>query len=221
MIRSICGTRGMAVAPHALAAQAALAVLREGGNALEAMVPAAATIAVVYPHMNSIGGDSFWLGHGPGEPPRGIGACGAAGGGGPPGGAPRRYLAPPPGFAATFLPCGQVPGRGSRFTQPRMADTLRQLARAGLDDFYRGELGRAIAADLAAVGSPVALADLHNHRAQLRAPLALKHSLGTLYNLPPPTQGLVSLLILGILDTLDIGKVDPGSAAYVHLPAGA
>uniref|UniRef100_A0A1I9YEZ1 Gamma-glutamyltransferase n=1 Tax=Paraburkholderia sprentiae WSM5005 TaxID=754502 RepID=A0A1I9YEZ1_9BURK len=34
-------TRGMAVAPHALAA--------------------AATIAVVYPHMNSIGGDGFWL----------------------------------------------------------------------------------------------------------------------------------------------------------------
>ena len=57
MIHSIRGTRGMAVAPHALAAQSALAVLREGGNALEAMVAGAAAIAVVYPHMNSIGGD--------------------------------------------------------------------------------------------------------------------------------------------------------------------
>lgn len=55
------GTRGMAVAPHALAAQSALAILREGGNAVEAMISAAATIAVVYPHMNSIGGDGFWL----------------------------------------------------------------------------------------------------------------------------------------------------------------
>ncbi len=54
-------TNGVAVAPHALAAQSALAVLREGGNAIEAMVAAAATIAVVYPHMNSIGGDGFWL----------------------------------------------------------------------------------------------------------------------------------------------------------------
>jgi len=208
MIRSICGTRGMAVAPHALAAQSALAVLREGGNALEAMVAAAATIAVVYPHMNSIGGDSFWLVHVPGEPPRGIDACGAAAaaasrewytergitgnipfrggvaantvagtisgwnaafelsrelGGRLPlarlladaihyaeSGIPvtqsqaattaarHRELAPQPGFAAAFLPRGQVPGRGSRFTQPRMADTLRQLARAGLDDFYCG-----------------------------------------------------------------------------------
>src|SRR3990167_6749696 len=79
MIRSICGTRGMAVAPHAAAAQSALAVLREGGNAIEAMIAAAATVAVVYPHMNSIGGDSFWLLHVPGEAPGAIDACGAAG----------------------------------------------------------------------------------------------------------------------------------------------
>ena len=32
----------MAVAPHGLAAQSALAVLRDGGNAVEAMVAAAA-----------------------------------------------------------------------------------------------------------------------------------------------------------------------------------
>ena len=36
-------------------------MLAEGGNALEAMVAMAATIAAVYPHMNHIGGDGFWL----------------------------------------------------------------------------------------------------------------------------------------------------------------
>src|SRR5262245_38360258 len=78
MTNSIRGTRGMAVAPHALASQSALAVLREGGNALEAMVAAAATIPVVYPHMNSLGGDSFWLVRVPGRAIKGIDACGAA-----------------------------------------------------------------------------------------------------------------------------------------------
>jgi gamma-glutamyltranspeptidase len=72
------GTRGMVTAPHALATQSAMAVLREGGNAVEAMIAAAATIAVVYPHMNSIGGDGFWLIARPGEAPRGLEACGAA-----------------------------------------------------------------------------------------------------------------------------------------------
>jgi gamma-glutamyltranspeptidase len=73
-------TRGMAVAPHSLAAQAALSVLnRDGGNAIEAMVAAAAAIAVVYPHMNGIGGDGFWVISEPGQPVRAIEACGMAG----------------------------------------------------------------------------------------------------------------------------------------------
>jgi gamma-glutamyltranspeptidase/glutathione hydrolase len=55
MINPVRATRGIAVASHAMAAQSASAVLRDGGNALEAMIAAAATIAVVYPHMNGIG----------------------------------------------------------------------------------------------------------------------------------------------------------------------
>lgn len=52
---------GMVVTPHYLASQVALGILREGGNAVEAAIAAASTIGVVYPHMNSIGGDNFWL----------------------------------------------------------------------------------------------------------------------------------------------------------------
>src|SRR6187455_3863765 len=53
--------RGIAAAPHHAAAETGRAILAEGGNALEAMVAMAATIAAVYPHMNHIGGDGFWL----------------------------------------------------------------------------------------------------------------------------------------------------------------
>lgn len=79
MSASVLGVRGMAVAPHSLAAESAIHVLREGGNALEAMISAAATISVVYPHMNSIGGDSFWVINGPNGQVGGIDASGAAG----------------------------------------------------------------------------------------------------------------------------------------------
>ncbi|HYA74684.1 MAG TPA: gamma-glutamyltransferase, partial [Roseiarcus sp.] len=48
-------------APHHLAAEAGRDILAQGGDAIEAMVAMAATIAVVYPHMNAIGGDGFWL----------------------------------------------------------------------------------------------------------------------------------------------------------------
>lgn len=278
----------MAVAPHALAAQSALDVLREGGNAVEAMIAAAATIAVVYPHMNSIGGDSFWLIHHPGQAPGAIDGCGAAGahasidwyrarglreaipfrggvaantvagtvagwgaahllsrrslGGRMPlsrllqdaiyyakAGVPMTLsqiastarlageLKDQPGYAQTFLQRGRVPKTGALFVQKRLAATLEHIAKAGVDDFYRGELAAEIAKDLKRIGSPLTAADLHAHHAAFVDPLRLRHSAGTLYNTAPPTQGLVSLLILGILDELKVGRTGPASPEFVHL----
>ncbi len=71
----------MVTSSHHLAAEAGLRCLREGGNAIEAMVAAAATISVVYPHMNGLGGDGFWLISEPGRRiPGAINGVGAAGG---------------------------------------------------------------------------------------------------------------------------------------------
>src|SRR5664280_1081128 len=53
--------RGVVAAPHAAAVEDGRAILAEGGNAIEAMIAMAASIAAVYPHMNHIGGDGFWL----------------------------------------------------------------------------------------------------------------------------------------------------------------
>jgi gamma-glutamyltranspeptidase/glutathione hydrolase len=284
-VSSSRSARGMAVAPHSLAAQSAAAVLREGGNAIEAMVAAAATIAVAYPHMNSIGGDGLWLIARPGEAPRGLEGCGAAAAGATMaryreaghaaipfrggmaactvagtisgwdaalaysrdvlGGrlplsrllddaivyardgvavtpsqarcvtAKRDELEQIPGYAATFLQSGQME-TGQRLRQPVLAATLEHLARTGLDDFYRGALAESLAADLARVGSPLVLADLQAHRALWTTPLQLQHSLGTVWNMPPPTQGLVALLILGQLDRLLEAGMDPLGADYVH-----
>ncbi len=278
------GTRGMAVAPHSLASQSALAVLREGGNAVEAMIAATATIAVVYPHMNGIGGDSFWLVRSAKYGVIGIDACGAAaakasradyaGKAAIPFRGPtaaitvagtmsgwdaahrtshdklagrlplsrlledaihyasqgiavtasqhlntsKKYdeLKDVHGFAGAFLPNGKAPETGSVFKQPRMAATLKSLVGAGLGDFYSGAMARAIAHDLQVAGSPVSLADLQKHQGLIRTPLQLKHSLGMLYNMPPPTQGLISLMILGQMDRMGVGRYDHLSADFVH-----
>jgi gamma-glutamyltranspeptidase len=53
--------RGMVASPNLLASGSGVAALRAGGNALDAAIAAAATISVVYPHMNGVGGDNFWL----------------------------------------------------------------------------------------------------------------------------------------------------------------
>jgi hypothetical protein len=80
LTRSVFATGGIVTAPHHLAADAGQDVLRDGGNAVEAMIAMAAAIPVVYPHMNAIGGDSFWIVKPAGRDPIGIDACGPVGG---------------------------------------------------------------------------------------------------------------------------------------------
>jgi len=281
MQSNVC-THGMAVAPHHLASQSALAVLREGGSAIEAMVAAAATIAVVYPHMNGLGGDGFWLIVPPDGEPIAIDASGAAGSLATlaaysdltqiPHRGPRaaltvagtvsgwddalkvshaltgnalplaRLLADAidyaqngtpvtesqasataskfdelkdiPGFAETWLVDGKPPQAGSRFYQPALASTLKRLAEEGLDSFYRGPLAECLSQGMAKLGLPVTLADLNQHVARRTTPLKLQHRQGEVWNLAPPTQGLVSLAILGITDRLAMADAD--EAMTVH-----
>ncbi|MBS27814.1 MAG: gamma-glutamyltransferase [Alphaproteobacteria bacterium] len=284
MLNSTFAPHGMVVAPHHLAAETGLSVLREGGNALEAMIAAAAAIAVVYPHMNSIGGDGFWLISPAGGDPIAIDACGGAGTGAkidryreegcdiiPPRGPLAaltvagtisgwgaaeeiskswggrlpldRLLADAigyardgvavtagqvtntiekmpemgdaTGFADVYTPGGAVPARGDVFRQPRLADTLARIGEAGTEDFYRGDLAAAIGADLAAVGSPVERGDLAAHQAAVKPPLSFPVGDATVYNMPPPTQGLASLLILGAFDRLHCADAD--GFDFVHL----
>lgn len=268
MLQTSRSYNGMVVAPHHLAAQAGLSVLKDGGNAIEAMIAAAAAIAVVYPHMNGLGGDGFWLIGRADETPVGIQGCGRAAAGvsrefyrtrgltsiparGPlaaitvagtisgwikaleisaaqhGGRLPLKRLLEDamqyaregvpvtdslhdnavgkldelravPGFAETYLMGGSPLRTGARLLQPDLADTLERLSKAGLADFYRGDIARALASDLEKAGSPLRLADLEAHEASFVTPLSVAVGDHTVFNLPPPTQGLASLLILAL-----------------------
>lgn len=269
--------RGVVAAPHAVTVEAGRHVLAEGGNAVEAMVAMAASIAAVYPHMNHVGGDGFWLvrersgrvralmGAGPAGsratpqlyrdhgldaiPPRGplaaltvpaavgawqlaLEAARALGGRLPldvllssairsarDGYTVTRSqaeltrtkldeLKDVPGFAAAFLSEGKAPEAGTTARQTALAATLEHLVSAGLDDFYRGDVGREIAADLERIGSPVTRADLEAYHAHVAEPLSVGISAGTLYNAPPPTQGLASLIILALFDRLRVAEAE-------------
>ena len=119
-----------------------------------------------------------------------------------------------PGFVATFLNAGVPPREGALFRQPRLAETLRKLGRDGLDNFYRGDLARTIAADLANAGSPLERADLERHRALRVTPLSAAVAGHRLYNMPPPTQGLASLILLAVYARL--GVADAEGFDFVH-----
>jgi gamma-glutamyltranspeptidase/glutathione hydrolase len=83
-----------------------------------------------------------------------------------------------------------------------------------LDSFYRGRLARSIAADLGCAGSPLVLDDLERQHAAGVVPLQVELRAAHVYNMPPPTQGLATLLILGLFEHLQIEAT--GDFDYVH-----
>jgi gamma-glutamyltranspeptidase len=129
-----------------------------------------------------------------------------------------------PGFADTFLIDGRPPVAGALFRQPRLADTLERIGRDGCDTLYRGALAKQIARELAEMGSPLAAGDLAHHQAQLVDPLSTRVSAVTpiagphahLFNMVPPSQGLLSLMILGIMDRLKGWHKGPESPEFIH-----
>lgn len=267
-------------APHHKATETGLAILQQGGTACEAMVAAAAMSAVQYPHMNSIGGDGFWLIARKDQDPITIDACGAsahnislddyakAQGLPEQGGeaaltmagtisgwhAALRYsssgidlstllkpamqaaeqgivttaslaaasiktwerLATLDTFADIYLNRARQPLKtGDIVIQKQLAETLAHLTEFGLESFYRGAIARQMAQELEKVGSRLRVEDFESHQARIGLPLTHQLSKGQFYNLGAPTQGLVSLLILGIYDRLVYQA--KSTADHVHL----
>ncbi|MCJ8142226.1 gamma-glutamyltransferase [Ancylobacter sp. A5.8] len=125
----------------------------------------------------------------------------------------RPELVDAPGFADSFLVHGAAPAVGSVMKLPALGRTLRRLGVAGTRDFYRGALAREIAHDLALAGSPVALADLEACAARRVAPLSVALPGVRLFNFPPPTQGLSSLMILALFSRLGVSEAE----GFAHL----
>lgn len=106
-----------------------------------------------------------------------------------------------PGAAALFLrPDGTPYGAGDRLRQPQLARTLRAIAEGGPDAFYRGEIARAIAADMESGGSTLRLADLESYQAVpavlVRGEARGRELIGTF----SPASGATSIEALQILD---------------------
>lgn len=125
-------------------------------------------------------------------------------------------LARDPAAAAIFLPGGQPPATGTRFKQPDLARTLRQLATDGLETFYRGDIAQRIVAYLAKVGGALSLDDFAGQTTEVTSPLSTTYRDHTVYQTGLPTQGLILLEALNIVEP-EPGPLDPLSAAGIHL----
>jgi gamma-glutamyltranspeptidase len=280
----------MVATPHLLATQSGVAALRAGGNALDAAIAAAATLAVVYPHMNGLGGDNVWLIYNArSQRLRALCAIGRAA---------RaatidwyatrgitRALPVRGGAAALTVPAvvdgwwqahrhsrstmgspldwtslladaivyareGFAASDGQRMPPPREPDlfgerapevirrglwplyhpdalrrgplvqhdlsrTLEAVRDGGAEAFYRGDVARRLVAAAASAGSPLAAEDLAEHRSEWMEPLRIPYAEGHVASVPPPTQGLSALAILGMTERFAMATLP--EADYIHV----
>lgn len=106
------------------------------------------------------------------------------------------------GFAPTFLPEGFAPAAGARFANPDLAATLEAVAASKAEDFYTGALARRTARFSEETGGWLRAEDLAAHAVEWVQPFGVNYRGRRVYELPPPTQGAVALIALGILDAL-------------------
>ncbi|TMF39187.1 MAG: gamma-glutamyltransferase [Chloroflexi bacterium] len=82
--------------------------------------------------------------------------------------------------------------RGMLLRNPDLASTLREIERNGINGFYRGEIATAIAAAIKRRDGLVTRQDLATHRSQWVDPIGFTYRDLVVYELPPPTVGLVA-----------------------------
>jgi gamma-glutamyltranspeptidase/glutathione hydrolase len=272
----VAGCKAAVASAHPLASRAGLAVLEQGGNAVDAAVAMAVALGVVEPYMSGPAGVGFLLLHradGPaavlnfsGHAPqvarpeaftpetqeRGPRSCLV------PGNVagwlealarfgtrrPADIFAPAIELAHEGFPLHPfnvvmlrtVPGRldaagmdihgappriGAILRQPDLARSLERIVIGGADEFYRGELGRAIADHVQAQGGFLAREDLAGYRPQWETPIAVPYRGLTVRTCPPNNEGFQILQTLKILEGFDLAGMGHNTTEYVHVTSEA
>ncbi|MGB3330562.1 MAG: gamma-glutamyltransferase [Thermomicrobiales bacterium] len=107
--------------------------------------------------------------------------------------------------AAIFLPGGRPLAEGELLVQADLARTMETLAADGRDSFYTGDIGTRITDYLATVGGKLDMDDFADHATEITAPIATTYRDHTVYQTAIPSQGLILLESLNIVENAELG----------------
>ncbi|NBE50938.1 gamma-glutamyltransferase [Streptomyces boluensis] len=133
--------------------------------------------------------------------------------------------------AELFLPNGELPVVGSRFRNPDLARTYRQLGREGTDALYQGDIGRDVVrtvqqppvapgADAKVRPGLMEADDLAKYTALRRDPTHIAYRGLDVYSMAPSSSGGTTVGEgLNILENFDISPADRVQALHKYLEA--
>ncbi len=126
-----------------------------------------------------------------------------------------------PASRTQFLVNGEAPPPGTRFVQADLARTLQLIADSGPNVFYKGSIADLIVNEMERGSGIITKQDLARYRPRWRNPIKLRYRGYTIYSMPPPSGGGVTLG--EILNVMEGYHPLPafGSATLMHLEAEA
>ncbi len=122
-----------------------------------------------------------------------------------------------PGFAEVFMPGGHAPKPGEIFKNPALAKTLRLVAEKGRDAYYKGPIADALVRYSQANHGFFAKEDFARHTSTWDAPISTDYRGYTLWELPPPGQGLAALELMNLLENFDLRAMGRESPDFWHV----
>lgn len=120
-----------------------------------------------------------------------------------------------------FLPNDEMPigdlVNPPRFKQLDLADTIEALGRGGHDEFYKGDIGRAVVTDVRDSGGILSERDLGEYVPFVWEPGLEVNYRGRTIRVPPfGSAGITTAMTLKILEGFDLAKIEHNSADMLH-----
>ncbi|MGH2399677.1 MAG: gamma-glutamyltransferase, partial [bacterium] len=132
-------------------------------------------------------------------------------------GASQDLIARYPSSARIFLPDGKAPEAGAVLTNPDLARSLRAVAEGGREEFYRGGLARRLARYCGEHGGLLTEREFAEHTSEIHTPIAATYRGMTVHTTAPPSQGIMLLEMLNILEGFSPEELRWGTAGATHL----
>lgn len=109
-----------------------------------------------------------------------------------------------PNAADYLFPGGKPIAAGDHIKNPEYAKTLSRIASEGPQAFYEGDIAEAIVARARSepAGGSITLSDFASYKTAEREPVCGGFRLSTICSVPPPSSGIVQVMIPALYDAL-------------------
>ena len=116
-----------------------------------------------------------------------------------------------------FLKDQKAPLPGQKMKNPSLAKVLKIISKEGKKGFYEGPIAKNIVKFLNNLGGFHSEEDFYNAKGEFVETISGFYRNKEIFQLPPNTQGVISLLILKILNNFNISKYNFNNPERIHL----